>query len=664
VNAVTISWVTASVLEATEESAGVAAAQGFYIEVMGPDTDRVVQVLAPAQDSEVLGLRNGVEYSFRVFAATADGSSAPSEWVQARPTTGADGVVAGVIVGFAENVQVAPGAQSVPGDDRVGVVDLSVAERVSDDAILVEFSEPVDLETAERIASDLAADELVEWAEPDQFFFTATGTTSTVQESDWNLSGMYGVDATIIEDHATAGEGVTVAVIDTGITDHPDLQSRLVSGYDFVSSPDQLMASRQPNAPPVAFDADYTDTNTFGEIGRDANPADPGDWRETSPARSSSWHGTKMAGLISDVAPGASIQPIRALSWRGGLLSDIAASISWASGGTIDGVPANSAPAKVINMSFAVETTCPTALQQVIDAARENGSILIAAAGNANDDAAKYAPGNCNGVITVGSTTSTGVRADYSNYGATVDIAAPGGDATAPVLAVSNTGTTASDQPIRTGDYGTSVSAAHISAGAAVLAARNTAINPDEAYVVLTGRDFVKNFANPTCDANPDYSCGTGILTLAQSAIGTPARLAITGSASQTAGGSQTITVTAFDSAGNVATDYTGVKSLTFSGPASSSSPMMPPTVATTAMGTSTSLTFTNGVATASMILYKAESATVSVTDESISSSGLDRLTVTVVADTASKLTVGTQPVPAASGSALSTQPVVNVVDA
>lgn len=482
----------------------------FYVSVTGPES-RVLRTTDTTLT--VLGLRNGVSYTFEVFAATADGRSTAAGPVSATPTTGVEGVVAGLIVQFAEGVELEPGSTEVPGQEQVSQVNLTAAEQITDDALLVELSEPVDLETAERIAADLTADELVEWAEPDQFLFTASepATTAATATTDWNLAGAYGVDATSVANRDAAGDGVTVAIIDTGVTDHPSLRSRVVGGYDFVSSPEQLAASRQANAPPVDFDADYADTAAFGGIGRDANPADPGDWNAV---RSSSWHGTQMAGVIADVAPGARILPVRALSWRGGLLSDIAASISWASGGTVDGVPANANPAKVINMSFSVEATCPVALQDAIEGARARGATLVAAAGNANDDASRYAPGNCNGVITVGATTSAGVRADYSNYGPVVDLSAPGGDNATPVMAASNDGTTTLGQPSTATTSGTSVAAAHVSAAAAVLAARQSSLDPDEAYRTLTGRDHVKAFANRTCDANPDYGCGTGILTL------------------------------------------------------------------------------------------------------------------------------------------------------
>ncbi|MCF8539834.1 MAG: S8 family serine peptidase, partial [Candidatus Nanopelagicales bacterium] len=538
INEVRLSWEPGPLPDADDSFSDPIA---FYVQVLG-EQERVIRT----GDTTALisGLRNGVTYEFRVYSATQAGRSAAAGPVSATPTTGMEGVVAGVIVEFEAGSEQVQGATDVPGEERVSAVDLTVAEQVTDDSVLVEFSEPVDLDTAEHIANELQADPQVAWAEPDEFFFTS----ATPQETDlaqpvsvptddrymsdqWNLWDQYGVSVGDGNSRMTdawvgpRGDNVNVAVIDTGITPHPDLDGQLVSGYDFVSNPEQLASSRQPNAPPVAFDADYQDTITYGALGRDDNPTDPGDWREVAPVRDSSWHGTEMAGLIAaaandtgitGIAPNAKIQPIRALSWRGGLLSDIAASITWASGGTVEGTPTNTTPSKVINMSFAVETICPVALQDAIDAARDRGSILIAAAGNANDNAAKFAPGNCNGVITVGATNRDGNRADYSNYGETIDIAAPGGDATNPITSTSNTGTQTPDQPTTAGDYGTSTAAAHVSAAAALLASRTTDLTPDQAFEQLTGEAFTKAFANPTCDFNPDYSCGTGILTLAQ----------------------------------------------------------------------------------------------------------------------------------------------------
>ncbi len=104
---------------------------------------------------------------------------------------------------------------------------------------------------------------------------------------------------------------------------------------------------------------------------------------------------------------------------------------------------------------------------------------------------------------------------------------------------------------------------------------------------------------------------------------------------------SQSLTITAFDAFNNVATGYTGVKQLTFSGPGASTNPVTQPTVTdkdgtAVAFGTATSLTFSAGVAKVSgssngkMTLYKAESTSVGVTDQSISSSGSTSFAVTV----------------------------------
>ncbi|MHA8062371.1 hypothetical protein PQG22_13975, partial [Aquirufa beregesia] len=76
------------------------------------------------------------------------------------------------------------------------------------------------------------------------------------------------------------------------------------------------------------------------------------------------------------------------------------------------------------------------------------------------------------------------------------------------------------------------------------------------------------------------------------------------------------------DASGNTATTYSGAKSITFSGANASSSPATSPTVAGTDFGTATSVTFSNGVATVSMGLFKVESAQIVATDGLVSTSG------------------------------------------
>lgn len=142
-------------------------------------------------------------------------------------------------------------------------------------------------------------------------------------------------------------------------------------------------------------------------------------------------------------------------------------------------------------------------------------------------------------------------------------------------------------------------------------------------------------------------------------------RFRITGSNTQTAGASQTITITVLTPLGTTDTGYAGSKTLTFSG-AGISPNGNNPTINGTNFGSSTTLTFTAGVATCSMTLYKAETATIStisVTDGTIESSGTDQLQVTVSASTMG-LYFTTQPVGGLIHQTFATQPVVTVQDA
>lgn len=171
---------------------------------------------------------------------------------------------------------------------------------------------------------------------------------------------------------------------------------------------------------------------------------DYGDWEEAdnvcydgSVAQESSWHGTHVSGTVAEathngvgmagVAPKATILPVRVLGRCGGYTSDIADAIVWASGGTVDGVPANTNPAEVINMSLGGGEPCDPATQVAINGAVSRGTTVVVAAGNSGEDAANHSPASCNNTITVGATRITGGITYYSNYGSKVDLSGPGG---------------------------------------------------------------------------------------------------------------------------------------------------------------------------------------------------------------------------------------------
>jgi parallel beta-helix repeat protein len=188
--------------------------------------------------------------------------------------------------------------------------------------------------------------------------------------------------------------------------------------------------------------------------------------------------------------------------------------------------------------------------------------------------------------------------------------------------------------------------------------------------VVLSARNAASSGSRT---ASVDYMQITVTYTPAP---GPATHLVITGSGTQVAGASQNLTITAKDANGVTDVNYTGSKSLTFSGASSSTNPVTAPTITdssgvATEFGTPTTITFTNGVAAVSsgnngaMKLYKEETAIISVTDGPLSSGVSDRLTVVVSFGAAAKLAMKTEPsssVPA--GALFPQQPAIYVQDA
>lgn len=118
---------------------------------------------------------------------------------------------------------------------------------------------------------------------------------------------------------------------------------------------------------------------------------------------------------------------------------------------------------------------------------------------------------------------------------------------------------------------------------------------------------------------------------------GTADYFKVTGTASMTAGGENTITITAYDQYNNVAAGYSGDKTLTFSGASSSADPVTSPTCSNKNstdinFASDTVITFTDGVGTSTMKLYKVETAHIKAAQGSIETSDSDDLDVTVSA--------------------------------
>ncbi len=224
-------------------------------------------------------------------------------------------------------------------------------------------------------------------------------------------------------DVTAPNSGVVVAVLDTGVKlGHPDLAGQFVAGFDFITDI------------PTANDGN----------GCDADPEDPGD----DALGGNSYHGTHVAGTVAartsfssgdatgvaGAAWNAQIMPLRVLGVGGGTDADIMEALRYAAGraGTCAG-PGAATQARIANMSLSGPGFSQT-FQDLITELRtpdpsgpDEGMIFVAAAGNQASSQPQY-PAAFAGVISVSAVGPTRALAPYSNFGATIDVAAPGGD--------------------------------------------------------------------------------------------------------------------------------------------------------------------------------------------------------------------------------------------
>ncbi|HRD33746.1 MAG TPA: S8 family serine peptidase [Rhodocyclaceae bacterium] len=436
---------------------------------------------------------------------------------------------------------------------------------------------------AEHLAAALAADPDVLFAVPDRRKQIRRMPNDPRYAEQWLLqqgAQPASIDAETAWDLTTGSRDVVVAVVDTGVRfDHEDLAGVLLPGYDFIA------------------DA----VNAGDGDGRDADASDPGDFLSAEDLQkpefsgcgdgfsgnlpiSSSWHGTRVAGVIGAIGNNSrgvagvswetSIVPVRALGKCGGWDSDIVAAMRWAGGLAVPGAPANPRPAKIVNLSLGGEGSCSALYRDAIAELNAAGVTVVAAAGNS---IAVQEPGNCPGVVSVAGLRHAGTKVGYSSHGPEVAIAAPAGNCysegfviPAPcgfqIPTTTNLGTT---HPGANGysdalnaTVGTSFSAPLVAGTAALMLAVHPELGPNAVLQRLqsTARAFPVEAGLPVCPQRDILSgqcncttttCGAGMLAVpgavgealrpfaAPRQTGTESAISLDGAASSASGGSR-----------------------------------------------------------------------------------------------------------------------------
>ena len=402
-------------------------------------------------------------FSLSLAMATATAGSPETNPVLTQPA-GASAAPLGFLVKFRAGVpagtsrqQARSGAQAAAGTSDSDVQSLSrrsnlTLRQTRRIAAGLHVMQVTAADSAAAVLARLRVDPAVESVDVDRRLYPHAVPDDPLYASQWyeQNSQPAAIDALTAWDTTTGRSDIVIADLDTGVRfDHPDLGpaggARLLAGYDFITDP------------VVANDGD----------GRDADASDPGDWVSSADVatskfanctvQNSSWHGTRTAGIlgaitnnssgIAGITWGAKILPLRVLGKCGGADSDILDAMRWAAGLHVDGIPDNTHPAQIINMSLGATGSCTSAEQIVINEVLALGVLVVVSAGN--EGGPVDAPANCVGVAGIAGLRNVGTKVGFSSLGPQISLAAPAGNCVNtsgacvyPIDTTSNSGTT------------------------------------------------------------------------------------------------------------------------------------------------------------------------------------------------------------------------------
>lgn len=322
-------------------------------------------------------------------------------------------------------------------------------------ALLEEIYSPLGLYTVQDPAyvEMLQAEGLIVYAEPDyEVELFTTETTVSMEDTSLDLWHLDMLGTSHADELGCFGQGVCVAVIDSGVQSHPDLTGNLLPGYNYIT--------------------DTTDvTDNIG-------------------------HGTFVAGLIAaedngmgvtGVAPAAKVLPLKCFDTNVTTRVSMICRAIYAAVDEYD--------CQILNMSFGVKKHSET-FETAIQYAADQGIILVSSAGNLGTSELYY-PAAFDSVIGVGAVDAQSVAASFSQRNESVMVVAPG----KAVYSTNNSG-----------DYsaknGTSFAAPLVSASVARLLNIKDTLTPHTAMQSLTAN------AVDLGDEGYDTTYGFGLVSL------------------------------------------------------------------------------------------------------------------------------------------------------
>ncbi len=334
---------------------------------------------------------------------------------------------------------------------------------------VLEFNQGDALELAHRISQDPD----VEYAEPNYIyhsqlipsdpFYSTSGSWGQSYDDLWGVKSMNTESAWDL----TLGENVVVAVIDSGVNrTHPDIQQNIWQNVSEIPN-NNIDDDNNGFIDDVYGWSFASSSNDTGDIGG---------------------HGTHVAGSIASVlnngegivgvAPGAKILPVKGLTDQGfGYNSDLAASIIYAADMGAD----------VINNSWGGSGQS----QAIADAMRyaySQGVSIVSAAGNENSPASRFFPAGYPETITVSALDAFNARADFSNWGMKLDVAAPGVDILSLLSGDMDTSNVDQENIVNGNLWranGTSMASPHVAGLVALILSRNPNLAPEQVRYIL-----------------------------------------------------------------------------------------------------------------------------------------------------------------------------------